>query len=316
MEQNGNHFTNYSNRQISSNILYNNLSFQRMEDKNLFEDKEHSITTNYQSKAIISQFRDYSFLNNLIDPYIQNPLNNNNILISNKYYYSNNNNNIINDINIFNNNIINNNMNNTINNNTNNICNNMLINNNNAHNFLLNNNYNYFNDNNNIFSFDFLKREEENIIIPWLKKEKATEKIKKKYKDEKCSICLEEIDGNISITKCHHIFHYNCIAKNIKNYEKTECPICRCDLKTGKKKEIFNRNIFRLNNNENNEIFNNNNLEERNARTNQRNNNELNGNNYINIICKLVKSFLKFIGYLLLALLILLLLAEEANKTK
>jgi len=95
-------------------------------------------------------------------------------------------------------------------------------------------------NNDNLISFNNIPKEE-SIIIPWLKKEKVTEEIKRKYQDENCPICLEEINGDITITKCKHIFHYKCLAQNIKKYEKTECPICRSDVKTGRKKEVVNR---------------------------------------------------------------------------
>ena len=35
-------------------------------------------------------------------------------------------------------------------------------------------------------------------------------KRKEDCQDEKCHICLEEINGDIIITKCKHIFHYKC----------------------------------------------------------------------------------------------------------
>ena len=41
----------------------------------------------------------------------------------------------------------------------------------------------------------------EKIKFPWLNKQKMTEEIKKKYKNEKCSICLDEFSGDISISK-------------------------------------------------------------------------------------------------------------------
>ena len=81
------------------------------------------------------------------------------------------------------------------------------------------------------------EEEKEEIIIPWLAKQKFAANIKNKYKNEKCSICLEEINGNISIAKCKHIFHYQCLTKYINISGKQECPLCRSDLKTGKKKK-------------------------------------------------------------------------------
>ena len=129
---------------------------------------------------------------------------------------------------------------NSLNNRSNNIINN--INQNEHH----NNNDDLFRNgrinlnNDNLISFNNIPKEE-SIIIPWLKKEKVTEEIKRKYQDENCPICLEEINGDITITKCKHIFHYKCLAQNIKKYEKTECPICRSDVKTGRKKEVVSR---------------------------------------------------------------------------
>jgi hypothetical protein len=46
-------------------------------------------------------------------------------------------------------------------------------------------------------------------------------------KDKECSICLSEFknDDNISITKCSHIFHHNCITE--WSHYKNDCPMCR-----------------------------------------------------------------------------------------
>ena len=57
-----------------------------------------------------------------------------------------------------------------------------------------------------------------------------------------------------NIAKCKHIFHYKCTEDAINN-NILDCPNCRCDLKTGKKKKVINsnRNINLFNNN----IFNN-----------------------------------------------------------
>ena len=47
-----------------------------------------------------------------------------------------------------------------------------------------------------------------------------------KFKNEKCSICLETIkDDNRGITKCNHHFCYTCIYKHTS--QNTSCPICR-----------------------------------------------------------------------------------------
>ena len=291
--------------------------FFPLESQNRYNDNKISFNTNFNyddDNNSVNSFESFENRN-------RNNISNTNNNFANNFIYNdinrimtinNNNNNINNNNNFFYENNLNNILSNRISNNIDGINNN--INNNNSiinYNYLSNydediffdiinnrnrnnsdNNYNNNNNDNNFFSFDYLKREEENIIIPWLKKEKATEEIKKKYKDERCPICLVEINGNISITKCHHIFHYNCIAKNIQNYGNTECPICRCDLKTGKKKEIADRN--RLNTEAFNELFNFNNLRAQNVRQNQRNNNEYNinnnRNNNLNSNDKLIKN--------------------------
>ena len=83
-----------------------------------------------------------------------------------------------------------------------------------------------------------------------------------KYKDIPCSICFENpnLNDEIHITKCEHIFHYKCIENAIKK-DIMECPNCRSNLKTGEKKQVIdinnnNRNTINRNNNYNN-IFNN-----------------------------------------------------------
>ena len=187
---------------------------------------------------------------------------------------------------------------------TNNLINRLNTLNNNSSN-IINNNQNVLH-NNNLQSFKNIKKEE-SIIIPWLKKEKATEEIRKKYQYENCPICLEEITGDITITKCKHIFHYKCLAKNIKKYEKTECPICRSDVKTGVKKEVVNRvnqirrnddedvlnqiyllNIFSNNGgyqrNPRNNSFENNNIRLSQQRINSNNNSNNNRSSFLNFI--------------------------------
>ena len=144
--------------------------------------------------------------------------------------------------------------------------------------------YNNNNNNNNNNFISLESKKEENINIPWLKKTKFNEEIKNKYKDEICSICMEEINRDISITKCNHIFHYNCIGKYINDYGKKECPICRRDLKTGQEKQIVDRNNFIQLNNESS-FFNNlniypNNRDNRNIRDYIRNNDNNMNYNY------------------------------------
>ena len=65
-----------------------------------------------------------------------------------------------------------------------------------------------------------------------------------------CSICTENINnGNeISLTKCKHIFHYNCFfswVTNKNNSRYFKCPICDVSL-------LNNNNIIRNRNNSNN----------------------------------------------------------------
>lgn len=46
-------------------------------------------------------------------------------------------------------------------------------------------------------------------------------------KDKECAICLTELDEKtpISMTKCSHLFHNNCIVE--WSTHKIDCPICR-----------------------------------------------------------------------------------------
>lgn len=41
-----------------------------------------------------------------------------------------------------------------------------------------------------------------------------------------CAICLEEINNDIHITACKHVFHETCIEQ----IETPICPLCRQDL--------------------------------------------------------------------------------------
>jgi hypothetical protein len=47
-----------------------------------------------------------------------------------------------------------------------------------------------------------------------------------------CHICLDTFNKNEEkvILKCNHYFHKECIYKWL-HYEKTNCPICRCDVR-------------------------------------------------------------------------------------
>ena len=293
-----NYIPKYKKKNIhkKNNENYQINFFPSMND-NCFNDDSFSYNNNFN-------YEDDNISGNSSYNKNNNNINNNNFISTFNYFDNNRTNNLVNSnynsnhnnfyendfINILNNRNSGNNINNNSvnnfnylkNNNENIYFDNVVTNNINHNNF---NNYDYFYDNDNFVSFDNLKRENENIIITWLKKQRTTEEMKKKYKDEKCTICLEEISGDISITKCHHVFHYICIAKYINNYGRTECPICRCDLKTGKKMEIVERYISR-NNNIFDEIFNFNNnssnRREQNDRINQ-NNNEYNRYRNINI---------------------------------
>jgi hypothetical protein len=103
---------------------------------------------------------------------------------------------------------------------------------------------------------------------------------------------------------------YKTIKENIKKYEKTECPICRSDVKTGRKKEVVSsvnqiiRNdddflanqVYLLNMFSNNEIHQrnqiNNNFENNNIRlSQQRINSNINNNSNNSRSC-----FLNFIS--------------------
>ena len=42
-----------------------------------------------------------------------------------------------------------------------------------------------------------------------------------------CLICYDKLDNNISILKCSHKFHYECILMTYKNSKKKQCPYCR-----------------------------------------------------------------------------------------
>lgn len=45
--------------------------------------------------------------------------------------------------------------------------------------------------------------------------------------DQTCSICFEK--GNLSISRCNHLFHQNCIQTWV-SYGHVSCPICRGNL--------------------------------------------------------------------------------------
>ena len=128
-----------------------------------------------------------------------------------------------------------------------------LLSSNNQNN-IINNNYNtgsiLSNEYNNITSFN--KQNNSNINIynddnyitkfHWLKMQKANKTIIDKYGiDYICPICYEKIKekDNIHVTKCKHIYHYICIEKALDN-DILDCPICRCNIRTGEQKRINN----------------------------------------------------------------------------
>ena len=127
-----------------------------------------------------------------------------------------------------------------------------------------NNNYNnssdsiLFNEYDNIMTINKKNNSSINIYnddnyitkFQWLKIQKANKVIIDKYgADYICPICYEKIKikDNIHITKCKHIYHYICIEKAIDS-NILDCPVCRCNIKTGEQK--------RINNLENNNIIN------------------------------------------------------------
>ena len=56
-----------------------------------------------------------------------------------------------------------------------------------------------------------------------------------KIDEKKCSICMTKFadDDDISILKCNHIFHEDCIKEWLKEYNY-RCPVCRCETGTAK----------------------------------------------------------------------------------
>ena len=56
-------------------------------------------------------------------------------------------------------------------------------------------------------------------------------KLLNKYKDEECSICLNNLENEVSILTCGHYFHYTCLGQWIykcKNDNKQIiCPLCK-----------------------------------------------------------------------------------------
>ena len=49
--------------------------------------------------------------------------------------------------------------------------------------------------------------------------------------NENCSICMLSLRSNIPVkTSCNHIFHNECIMKNINVYKNNKCPLCRTEI--------------------------------------------------------------------------------------
>ncbi len=51
------------------------------------------------------------------------------------------------------------------------------------------------------------------------------------YKNEECSICLDNLTNEVCLLSCGHYFHYNCLGQWIfkcKNSRKAiNCPLCK-----------------------------------------------------------------------------------------
>ena len=144
------------------------------------------------------------------------------------------------------------------------------------------------------------------ILYSWLKKEKFTNETMNKYgNDNICPICLEafQINENIHISKCNHLFHYKCIETSITKNTK-DCPMCRCNLQDGSKKQIINRNIdnriyldfyYNLNRNNiyNNSNENNNRLNNRNRYASIRSDNNNHNFGFFAIICNFLRNIFR-----------------------
>jgi len=144
------------------------------------------------------------------------------------------------------------------------------------------------------------------ILYSWLKKEKFTNEAMNKYgNDNICPICLEafKINEDIHISKCNHLFHYKCIETSITKNTK-DCPMCRCNLQDGTKKQIINRNIdnriyldfyYNLNRNNiyNNSNENNNRLNNRNRYASIRSDNNNHNFGFFAIICNFLRNIFR-----------------------
>jgi len=75
------------------------------------------------------------------------------------------------------------------------------------------------------------------------KNEIANIYMKKICQDEKCPVCLDNLDmsNNLVVTKCGHRFHFNCITEVMKT--SNQCPMCRKEISD--KREIETEKIIR-----------------------------------------------------------------------
>jgi len=49
-----------------------------------------------------------------------------------------------------------------------------------------------------------------------------------RYREEECAICLEEVSRNDAfITRCGHIFHWQCLNRHVNTINDVICPLCR-----------------------------------------------------------------------------------------
>ena len=55
------------------------------------------------------------------------------------------------------------------------------------------------------------------------------------YSQKECSICIEPFveKENITVLRCHHVFHVGCVSEwiNRKNDQSILCPVCKHDLR-------------------------------------------------------------------------------------
>ena len=45
-----------------------------------------------------------------------------------------------------------------------------------------------------------------------------------------CSICFEGMVSDLSVTKCAHLFHKECLVKCLQ--DEKACPLCRAEINT------------------------------------------------------------------------------------